>query len=489
MAASALARFLAPNSSIRLIESDEIGTVGVGEATIPQIQLFNSSLGIDEDEFLRATSGTFKLGIEFDGWWKPGHRYIHAFGSIGRGLGLIPFHHLWLRHRSKGGSDPLWAFSPCAEAARLNRFARPVEPQGALPSGVAYAFHFDASRYAAFLRRYAEARGVTRTEGKIAHVSLRSGDGHIEGLTLEGGERVAGDFFIDCSGFRGLLIEQALATGFEDWSRWLPCNRALAVPCASAGELTPVTRSTARAAGWQWRIPLQHRAGNGYVYSSTHISDDQAHETLLANLDGPALADPRPLRFVSGKRRRAWNRNCVALGLAGGFMEPLESTSIHLVQSGIARLLQLFPAHEISAAEVDEFNRQTDVEWEAIRDFLILHYKANARDESFWRACHDMPIPDSLVHKIELFRSGGRIVRVQEELFTEVGWLQVMTGQAIVPQAYHPIADQLAPAQLDEFLGLAKRHVGHVVSGMPKHSDFIARYCAAAAEAPAMLQV
>jgi len=488
MAAAALARFLGPAASIRLIESDEIGTVGVGEATIPQIRLFNEGLGIDENDFLRATAGTFKLGIEFADWLRPGHRYLHAFGSIGRPLGLIPFHHYWLRHRAEGGVDDLWAFSASAEAARQNRFARPEDRPGRLQSGVNYAFHFDAWLYAAYLRRYSEARGVRRIEGRIVEVALRGGDGFIEAVTLGSGERVEGDLFIDCSGFRGLLIEQALETGYEDWSRWLPCNRALAVPCASAESLTPFTRSTARPAGWQWRIPLQHRIGNGYVYCSDFVSDDEAAATLLANLDGEPLAAPRPLRFVTGKRRKAWNRNCIALGLAAGFMEPLESTSIHLVQAGIARLLQLLPRGEVTEAETAEFNRQTDVEWQAIRDFIILHYKANQREGAFWTQCREMKVPDTLAHKIELFRAGGRIFRIDEELFTEPGWLQVMVGQGIVPGSYHPLADQLSAPQMAEFLELGRKHVAHVVSAMPRHEDFIARHCAmpAAGAAPAV---
>lgn len=489
MAAAAMARFLGRAASIRVIESDEIGTVGVGEATIPQIRLFNDGLGIDEDEFVRATAGTFKLGIEFDGWRRPGHRYIHAFGAVGRPLGLIPFHHYWLRHRASGGTDPLWAFSASAEAARHNRFARPDDRPGRLPSGVNYAFHFDASLYAAYLRRYAEVRGVRRIEGRIVDVELRGENGFIEAVILSSGETVAGDLFIDCSGFRGLLVEQALETGYEDWSHWLPCNRAWAVPCASAGPLTPYTRSSARSAGWQWRIPLQHRTGNGYVYSSEFVSDDEAATTLLGHLDGEALADPRPLRFVTGKRRRIWNRNCIALGLAAGFMEPLESTSIHLIQSGIARLLQLFPRDGMTEVEANEFNRQSDVEWRAIRDFLILHYKANERDGDFWAACRDMSIPDSLASKIELFRTSARIFRVEEELFTEPGWLQVMIGQGIMPETYHPLADQLAPTQLDEFLALTRKHVAHVAGAMPQHEVFIARHCALSAEPASAIAV
>ena len=479
MAAAALAHFLGPRANMTLIESEEIGIVGVGEATIPQIRLFNQGLGIDEDEILRAAQGTFKLGIHFDGWTSPGESYIHAFGSVGRPLGLIPFHPYWLRHRAEGGTASIWDFSPCAEAARAGRFGRPAEPPGALPHGMAHAFHFDASLYAASLRRHAEARGVRRIEGKVAQVELRGEDGFVEALRLESGERIHGELFLDCSGFRGLVIEQALATGYDDWSHFLPCDRALAVPCAPAAELSPFTRASARAAGWQWRIPLQHRTGNGLVYASAFLSDDEAAATLLGNLDGEPLAEPRPLRFVSGKRRKAWNRNCVALGLAAGFMEPLESTSIHLVQSGIARLLQLFPNRDFAPAEIEEYNRQSDFEWRSVRDFLILHYWRNQRDEPFWRACREMRVPDSLSHRVELFAANGRIFREHEELFTEAAWLQVMIGQGIVPDGYHPLADRLAPAELGEFLSLARRHVLQTVGRLPRHGDFVAGHCAA----------
>ncbi|HEX8062235.1 MAG TPA: tryptophan halogenase family protein [Allosphingosinicella sp.] len=478
MAAAALARFLGPLAEIRLVESEEIGTVGVGEATIPQLRLFNAGLGLDEDEFVRATAGTFKLGVQFVGWGAPGRRYIHAFGTVGRDLGLIPFHHYWLRHRAEGGSTSLWDYSAAARAAALNRFGRWEERPDRLPSGLAHAFHFDASLYAAYLRRYAEARGVRRSEGRVKAVPLRGGDGFVEAVLLESGERIEGDFFIDCSGFRGLIIEEALGTGYEDWSKFLPCDRALAVPSESGGELTPYTRATAREAGWQWRIPLQHRTGNGHVYCSAFMSDDEAARVLLANLDGPALGDPRPLRFVAGKRRKAWHRNCVALGLAGGFMEPLESTAIHLVQSGIARLLQLFPGRGIVPEEVDEYNRQTEVEWLSVRDFLTFHYWASGADGEFWRACRDGEVPESLQRRVALFRANGRIFRNAEELFAEVGWLQVMLGQGVVPAGYHPLADQLSPDQLADFLGLAGKHADHVAGQLPPHADFIARHCA-----------
>ena len=479
MAASAFARFLGAGYSIRLIESDEIGTIGVGEATIPAIQLFNQSLGIDENEFIRATQGSFKLGIEFADWLKPGHCYIHAFGAVGRGLGLLPFHQYWLRHHSHGGTSSLWDYAPSALAAADNRFARPTEKPGSLQSGVAYAYHFDAGLYAQFLRKYAEARGVSRTEGQVVDVALNTETGFIEAVTLSSGEQVAADFFIDCSGFRGLLIEQALQSGYEDWSNYLPCDRALAVPCASVDPLTPYTRSTAREAGWQWRIPLQHRTGNGYVYCSDFVSDADATDSLMSNLDGEALAEPRQLRFVTGKRRQIWKKNCVALGLSSGFLEPLESTSIHLIQAGIAKLLNFFPTAGFEAADIDAFNGQMDFEFTSIRDFIILHYKANNRPGTLWKQCREMAIPESLAAKIDLFKTNGRIVRFNEELFTELGWLQVMWGQGLRPEGYHPLADQLTAGQLAEFMAVSHKHAAHVASQMPAHRDYIAATCAA----------
>lgn len=479
MAAAAFARFLGSSFEIHLVESDEIGTVGVGEATIPQIRNFNEGLGIDEFEFMRATQGSFKLGIEFVDWLKPGHRYIHAFGAIGRGLGLLPFHHYWLRHRAEGGKRDLWDFSPTALAARECRFGKSSDGPGTTPSGMAYAYHFDAGLYAQFLRRYAETGGVHRHEGKISDVVLNGENGFIQSLALESGQHLDGDFFIDCTGFRGLLIEHALSSGYEDWSHLLPCNRAQAVPCSSASPLTPYTRSSAQSAGWQWRIPLQHRTGNGYVYCSDFISDDTAAHTLLSNLDGEALAEPRQLQFVAGKRRQIWKKNCVALGLASGFLEPLESTSIHLIQTGIARLLGLFPTIRFDEVDTAEYNRQMDFEFTAIRDFIVLHYHASERDDSeFWRYCQNITLPDSLMHKIDLFKANGRITRFNEELFTEVGWLQVMWGQGIRPHGYHPLANQLTAGQLDEFMSLAARHAANMKDQLPSHSAYIAQHCA-----------
>jgi tryptophan 7-halogenase len=477
MTAAALSRFLEHGYSITLVESDDIGTVGVGEATIPMIRLFNDALGIDEADFLRATQGTYKLGIEFVGWRAPGHRYMHAFGPVGRPLGLVPFHHYWLRE----SAGELGAYSLNETAARAGKFAHVAPQPGSPVPDMPYAFHFDAGLYAAYLRRYAEARGVVRVEGRIAGVERDGESGAIESVTLGGARSMAGDLFIDCSGFRGLLIEEALATGYDDWTHWLPCDRAMAVPCEGVeGGLTPYTRATARAAGWQWRIPLQHRTGNGYVFSSAHLSDDEAATTLLANLDGRALTDPKPLRFTTGARRKFWNRNVVAIGLASGFMEPLESTSIHLIQSAISRLLAFLPDVTLGKAEEGEYNRQTRVEYERIRDFLILHYHANGRDEPVWQACRDMALPDSLTEKLDLWREGARVHRRDEELFTESGWVQVLIGQGIVPAATHPLAAQLSDPERAGFLASIRDIATRAAAQMPDHADYIARFCGSA---------
>ena len=474
MTAAAFARFLGDGFAVTLVESDAIGTVGVGEATIPQIRLFNEALGIDEDEFLKATQGTFKLAIEFVDWLRPGHRYMHAFGSIGRDVGLLPFHQYWLRARAARRAGELAAYSLNNAAALGDRMQRGAARTARTLPDMPYAFHFDAGLYAAFLRRYAEACGITRREGRITQVARDPLSGDIASVALDDGSVVAADLFVDCSGFAGLLIEQTLATGYDDWTHWLPCDRALAVPCARGGAFTPYTRSTARAAGWQWRIPLQHRTGNGMVYSSAHLSDDEAAATLLANLDGQPQAEPRPLQFRTGKRRRIWNRNVVAIGLAAGFMEPLESTSIHLIQAAVSRLLKLLPGRTVADIDRAEFNRQSDFEYERIRDFIILHYKANARDEPFWRACRDMAVPDSLAHKLDLYRANGQIFREHEELFTEVGWLQVFAGQGVVPAGHHPLADAIPDADLREFMDGIAALVAREAAQMPGHADFVA---------------
>lgn len=482
MAAAACARFLERGFSVRLVESDEIGTVGVGEATIPQIRLFLSGLGIDEDAFLKAVGGTFKLGIRFDGWTKPGESYLHAFQQPGLSLGLLTFHHYWLRARALGFAAPLDAYALPAVAAAGGRFTRaPQNRESRLP-GLAYAFHIDATLLARSLRAYAEARGVRRTEGRIAKVDLRAEDGFVAGVTLASGERIDGDLFLDCSGFRGLLIgEGGLGVPYEDWTRFLPCDRALALPSARNEPLAPFTRATASSAGWRWRIPLQHRTGNGYVYCSRFISDEDARVELLAGLDGEPLAEPKPLRFTTGRRARFWEKNCVALGLASGFMEPLESTSLHLVQSGVARLLQLLPAEGDAWAERATYNRQTVFEYERIRDFLVLHYRANARDEPFWGACRDLPVSDALAEKLALFAASGRVMRDQDELFTDASWTQVMLGQGVQPRRHHPVADVPTEAELRDFLAFIRVSTDREVMSMPTHAKYVAQTCAASA--------
>jgi tryptophan halogenase len=483
MAAAAFAKVLGGRYAIELIESDEIGIVGVGEATVPHLKLFNNLLGIDEAEFVRRTQGSFKLGIQFDDWGRIGSRYFHSFGPIGHDLGLLPFHQYWLKARRQGKASPdIGTYSLNAMAAAQGRFmvsASDVAPTSPL-ANIAYAYHFDAGRYARFLREYAERLGVRRREGRIVDVALHPHSGFVEAVTLASGARVGGDLFVDCSGFRGLLIEQALHTGYDDFSRWLPCDRAVTVACGKVGPPAPYTRSTARSAGWQWRIPLQHRTGNGYVYSSAHLSDDEAAATLLANLDGPPLGEPRLLRFTAGMRRKFWNRNVVALGLASGFMEPLESTSIYLVQSGIARFLNLFPWSDFDPVLIERYNAQSVFEYERIRDFLILHYHATERsDSAFWDACRNMPIPPELAQTIRLFRDSGRFFRQGEEMFALVSWVQVMLGQGIVPEHYHPLVDQVDPADMDGYIVSVGRVIANCVQAMPSHAAFIERCCAA----------
>ncbi len=479
MTAAALAKVLTGPWKITLVESEEIGIVGVGEATIPLINVYNSALEIDENEFMRETSATFKLGIEFVNWGAQGDSYIHGFGPLGPDIGITKFHQYWLKLRQSGEAADLENYSINILAARANKFMRARKDMGNSPMAeIAHAYHFDASLYAAYLRRYAEKRGVTRLEGKIAGATTRPDSGFIDAVVLEDGRRISGDLFVDCSGFRGLLIEQTLQTGYDDWSHWLPCNRALAVPCASVQPLTPYTRSTARTAGWQWRIPLQHRTGNGHVYCNDFISDDEAAAQLMANLDGPALADPRPLRFVTGKRRKFWNKNVVAIGLASGFMEPLESTSIHLIQSSIARLTTFFPDQVINPADIDEFNRQADFEFERIRDFLILHYKATRRDDTaFWNHCRTMSIPDALQAKIDLFEGHGRVFREANEMFSEISWVEVMLGQHIQPRSYHPLVDAIDEQKIVDFLRSVEATMKRCVDAMPTHASFVNEHC------------
>lgn len=480
MAATALSRALGHQVSIKLVESEEIGIVGVGEATIPAIRLFNALAGIDEDEFIRATQATFKLGIEFQNWGRIGESYMHAFGQFGQSLGVLEFFQYWLRARTEGIGGSLWSYSLNEIAARAGKFARlPRIPQTNL-EGITYAFHFDASLYARFLRGLSEAAGVRRIEGKITSVEQDPENGFVRSVTLESGERVDGELFLDCSGFRGLLIGQALGVGYKDWKQWLPCDRALAVPSENIGPARPYTQAIAHSAGWQWRIPLQHRTGNGHVFCSDSISEDEATSVLLANLEGPALAEPRLLRFTTGMRTKAWDKNVVCLGLSSGFLEPLESTSIHLVQNGIAKLLSLFPDKRFDPVAIAEYNRKVTFDYERIRDFIVLHYFANQRTDSpFWKQCREMTIPDTLQSKLDLFRSTGRIFREHEELFVEIGWFQILTGQNVVPDSYHPLADAITQEQLKEFLGNLKTIIGNAVAKLPAHDEYIAARCAA----------
>jgi tryptophan halogenase len=490
ISAAVLARVFgaAGYANITLVESETIGTIGVGEATIPAAKSFNTMLGIDEDDFIRKTRATFKLGIEFINWSKLGSRYFHPFGEFGHPILGIPFHHFWLRQRLErkdgdGRPSALENFNLQAVAARMGRFARPNGQPNSPLGNIAYAYHLDAILYAAYLRDYAQARGVRRIEGSVAHVEQDPLSGHVVQLHLEDGRKVAGDLFIDCSGFRGVLIEQALKTGYEDWRHWLPCDSAIAAPTPSTSPPTPFTRSTARDAGWQWRIPLQHRVGNGLVYCSSFLERDAAHAAFLTYLDAPPSAEPRDLRFVTGRRRKFWNKNVVSIGLAAGFMEPLESTSIHLAQSGIARLVQLFPVSTIDPVLVDHYNRATAVEYERIRDFLILHYKATERNDTpFWDHVRGMSVPESLTHRWELYERTGRILRDSDELFSESSWLAVFEGQGVKASAYDPVADTKSPEDIAVLLNQIEGVVTRCANSMVTHENFIAANCASILE-------
>ena len=485
MAAAALAKVAGTQThSITLIESDEIGTVGVGEATIPPILVYNQLLGIDENEFVRETHATFKLGIEFVDWRRLNHRYFHHFGLFGADIkGGVFFGHYWLRLLHQGGDPDNLKFSAEAEAARQGRFGR-VQNRGAgaLPN-VNYAFQFDASRYARYLRGYSEKRGVVRTEGRVVKVNQNSETGLIESVELADGRQVRGELFLDCSGFRGLLIEGALEGGFDDWSQWLPANRAMAMPSERIGDPDPYTTSTAREAGWQWRIPLQHRTGNGYVFSNHFISEEDAAAALISRVEGRPQADPRPLRFVAGRRRRGWIKNCVAVGLSSGFLEPLESTSIHLIQVAVSKLLDYFPDLDFHPALADRFNTEMDALYETVRDFIVAHYKVTEREDTeFWRYCKNMPVPDTLETKLELFRSRGEVLRSGLDIFGETSWMAVLYGQGITPQSYHPMADTMSDDDLRLTLGKIRAAIQERVAELPTHEQYLQR-CAAAAPA------
>lgn len=488
MSAAAISKSFGRAIAVVLIESEEIGTIGVGEATIPALSKFNQLLEIDEAEFVRTVHGTFKLGIQFNDWGKIGDSYIHGFGTIGRDLGLMPFHQYWLKARALGHAKDIAHYSLNTVAAPLGKFMTP--PSDAPPNSplaeIAYAYHFDAGRYAAFLRKRAEAQGARRIEGKVVAVNQDGESGFVESVTLESGDIVSADLFLDCSGFRALLIQGTLDVGFDDWSHWLPCDRALVARCAKVGPPTPYTRATAHKAGWQFRIPLQHRTGNGHIYSSHFASEDEAAEILLGTLDGPALGDPKLLKFTTGKRRKLWDRNVIAIGLAGGFLEPLESTAIYLIQSGINRLMNLFPAADCASILQDTYNQQTQFEYERIRDFIILHYHATERDDTeFWKYVRTMSVPDSLRSKIDLFACDGQFFREADELFGSASWVEVMLGQRIQPRTYHPAVDWVADKDAFAFVDYVEKVVASNVQLMPPHEAFIQRCCAAPSSAAA----
>lgn len=478
MTAAALANDLGTSCEIVLIESEAIGTVGVGEATIPPIRYFNQRLGIDEATFVRETQGSFKLGIEFIDWSRIGHAYFHPFGHYGAEFDHVPFYQHWMHAHLNGDPTPIDDYSMAWAASKAGKFSHPLADRRNVQSRFDYAYHFDATRYAAFLRQYAEARGVTRIEGRVVDAALDPETGFITSITMDDDRRFDGDLFVDCSGFFGLLIEKTLATGYQDWSHWLPCNRAVAVPCEKTSEIIPYTKSTAKSGGWQWRIPLQNRTGNGYVYCSDHLEADAAEQSLLSSLDGKPTADPKHLRFVTGRRNKFWNKNCVAIGLSAGFMEPLESTSLHLIQYGIMRLLALFPDRTMSPLLADEYNALTVAEYERIRDFLILHYTATQRDDSeFWKYCANMSIPDRLTYKIEHFKTHGMVISDERELFHNPSWIAVYLGQDITPQRAPAMASHRPGVPVRDRLQAIRSAMADAVQAMPTHEAFIQGYC------------
>ena len=483
MTAAALSRLAEKRTvAITLIESEAIGTVGVGEATIPPIVEFNQLLGIDEREMMAATQATFKLGIQFANWGQVGESYFHPFGTYGYHMGGIAFHQVWHRARSEGERRPLQIFNLETVAAHFGRFSRTQDFQRDDLPTMNYAYHIDATRYAAFLRAYSEKRGVVRTEGKVVDTTLDPESGFVSSVTMDDGTEVEGDLFIDCSGFRGLLIEQALETGYDDWRHYLPCDRAVALPCEreDGSGPAPFTKATAHSAGWQWCVPLQSRNGNGHVYCSEYMSDDEAHDILVKNLAGKPGAEPNFLRFVTGRRKKAWNRNVIAIGLSSGFMEPLESTSIHLINSGINRLVAILSLDGVTQNQQDTYNRLTDKEYRRIRDFLILHYNATARDDSpFWDYVRTMEVPETLTEKIELFKANGQIFREEDELFNETSWAAVMMGQGIHMDGHGPIAASMVIPELKGELDEMEKSVRFAVQQMPSHADYVARYCPA----------
>ena len=475
MTAAALAElFKQLDCSITLIESEQIGTVGVGEATLPHLRFFNQRLGIDEPDFMRQVNATFKLGIEFANWGQLGDAYIHPFGDFGKPANGIGFHHYWLKAHMQGNPNPIGEYSLPVVAAKAGKFDYPDPNISSILSTFGYAYHIDAGLYAKYLRAYSEQRGVVRKEGRVTDVIQDPESGFIDAVRMDDESLVEAELFIDCSGFRGLLIEQTLKTGYEYWRHWLPCDRAVAIPCTTEGESVPYTRATADVAGWRWRIPLQHRVGNGHVYCSDFISDDEAEKALRDGLEGEAQADANFLRFNTGRRKKMWNKNCVAIGLSAGFLEPLESTGIHLIQLAIMKLIEFFPDRGMAPAFSDEFNREMQMEIERIKDFLILHYHATERDDTeFWNTVRTMSIPDELQHKMGLFRETGHVVRYKEGLFLEPSWIAVYLGQRVVPQAYDSRVDVFSEEQVDAQLSKLHHTIQTASHGMPRHADAV----------------
>lgn len=478
MAAAALAKTLDLNTvSITLVESEEIGIVGVGEATIPPILQFNRLVEIDEREFLKQTKATFKLGIEFVNWKEIGNRYLHPFGIFGANIGQLAFHEYWQRLYLNGDAKDISKYSVSCMAAPMNKFCHPNNDGNSPLSQLGYAYHFDASLYAGFLRKLSAKLGVVRVEGKVDRIKNNQNTGEIESIILESGEEIGADLFIDCTGFRSLLLGQNLGIGFRDWSHWLTCDRAIAVPTENTKELAPYTRSTAHEVGWQWRIPLQHRVGNGYVYSSRYLTDDAAHDILSENLQARLLAEPRQLKFKAGRRDRFWVKNCVAIGLSAGFLEPLESTSIHLIQRGIAKLLDYFPARDFNASLKDRYNKELIKEYHQVRNLVILHYKLNQRSDSeFWRYCQAMDIPQSLQHKIDLYQGSGRVYRDDNELFNVTSWVAVMHGQGLRAKSYHPLLDKIPADKLKAHLDEIEKLIAQTARKMPAQQAYLEKY-------------
>lgn len=476
ISAAVIKRLLGAEVNVNLVESEDIGTVGVGEATIPPIILLNNMLGLDEKEFLKETNATMKLAIRFENWRVQGESYYHTFGAPGKSYAFCHFHHYFKRAQRLGLKDSIWEYDLNYLACEAGKFAHIKSPDPIIE--MPYAYHFDASLYARFLRKKCEQMGVVRTEGIITQVEQDPQSGFISSVVLKDEQKISGDLFIDCSGFRGLLTQQTLNTGYEDWSHWLPCDRAVAMPSERHEQTKPYTRSIAHSAGWQWRIPLQHRNGNGLVYSSNHYSDEQALDTLTNNIDTKPLADPNFIKFRTGRRRKQWNKNVIAVGLASGFLEPLESTSIHLIQSAVVRLIHMFPHAGINQKQVDEYNRQSQIEFEQIRDFIILHYHVNERtDSQFWKDVREMEVPESLSHKIALFKETGNLFREQNDLFLESSWLQVLMGQGIEPRDYHPLANGMSDTKLLELMANIKRIKNEPVGKIATHDDFLKQVC------------